>query len=61
MDISAAAAAPQSLEFNSTSDTSKVDYNPPPVEEGIAPSREAIAAENAAPADPRGRNLNTFA
>jgi len=62
MDISAATAAPQSSKYNPTSNTSKVDYNPPPVKEGITPSREAIAAEAVAAAnDPRGNNLDIFA
>jgi hypothetical protein len=62
MEISPTEVAPQSLKFNSTSNASKVDYNPPPVEEGITPSREAIAAEaKAAANDPRGSNLDIFA
>lgn len=62
MDISAAAATTNGLKFNAQS-TPAVDYNPPPNQEGITPSRDAIVAETRAAqiADPRGQNLDIFA
>ena len=61
MEISPTEVAPQTIamEFNPTH---KVDYNPPPAEEGITPSPEAIATESVSSlADPLGGNLDIFA
>ncbi len=59
MEISPTDMATQSMEFNPSP---QVNYNPPPAEEGIAPTRDEIVAESESSlADPAGRNLDTYA
>jgi len=59
MEISAATTSTTRLNFNQP-ETKSVDYNPPPSNEGITPSRKAIIAEVQTD-NTRGRNLDIFA